>query len=122
VVRLAAGLQEGWGLTHHVWAGMVRLQALLALDRDLSGALHTVRVVGQHLYYAVGTDELGLKFSRLSASPTVAHHPDPVAHLVQRGRGSSESSVRVCHCWARSASWALLMISIRPPTYSCTTA
>jgi len=32
VVRLAVGLQKGWSLTHSVWAGMVRFQALLALD------------------------------------------------------------------------------------------
>jgi len=84
MVGLAVGLQEGWSLTHRFWACMVRFQALLALDRDLSRALHTVRVVGQHLHYAIGTDELGLKFSRLSASPSVAHHPDLVSHLVQR--------------------------------------
>jgi len=34
VVGLAVGLQEEWSLTHRVWAGMVRLQALLALNRD----------------------------------------------------------------------------------------
>jgi len=66
VVRLAVRLQEGWGLSHRVWAGLVWLQALLALDRDLSRAFYTVRVIGQHLHYAVGTHELGLKISRLS--------------------------------------------------------
>jgi len=31
-VGLTAGLQEGWGLTHRVWAGMLRLKALFVLD------------------------------------------------------------------------------------------
>jgi len=31
MVGLAVRLQEEWSLTHRIWAGMVRFQALLAL-------------------------------------------------------------------------------------------
>jgi len=76
------------------------VQSLFTLYRDLTRAFYTICMVWRNLHNTIGSDELGLKFSRLSATPTVTDHPDTVPDLIEGG-GSSESSVYTFQCFSR---------------------
>jgi len=116
-VGLTIGLQEASNLSCCIWTGLVWLQVLLTLDWNLPRAFHMMLVVRQRIHQTVGTHKLGLKLSRLSASPMIAHHSDSYPYLVQGG--FSESYVQICHCFSHSASRACSIISTNFPIYSC---
>jgi len=40
-------------------------------------------MIGHSLDYQVGPHKFGLRFSRLSMTPAIVGHPDPVPHLIE---------------------------------------